>query len=138
MIESAEYLADGSIKVVVDGSIRTVPDDPNNKGRQLLSEWEQSNTITPYTQDIGDLRALVRESIKTEALSRLSVINDSFADIDIAKLIFISFWDVLGATGNQQMQSAKLIVDHAASRIQMAKSATREQLESYDAKTDPG
>jgi len=48
-ITSAEYLESGSIKAVMDGVTKFVPDDAENSDRQALAEWEaDGNTISPY------------------------------------------------------------------------------------------
>jgi len=54
MIISAEWIDSSSIKVVTDdGDIKFVPDDPANRDRQELYEWEaEGNVITPYTAPV--------------------------------------------------------------------------------------
>ncbi|NVP56096.1 hypothetical protein [Mycoplana rhizolycopersici] len=39
----------GSIKIVIEGIALFVPDDPGNRHRQMIAEWEaEGNTIPPY------------------------------------------------------------------------------------------
>lgn len=47
MIESAKYLEDGSILAVIDGLKHVIPDDPTNRHRQMLAEWEQDGAEIP-------------------------------------------------------------------------------------------
>lgn len=48
-VTSAEYLESGSIKAVIDGVTKFVPDDLANSDRQALNVWEgEGNTISPY------------------------------------------------------------------------------------------
>ena len=43
------YTASGSIEVTIDGQTAFVPDDPANRHRQMIAEWEaQGNTIPLY------------------------------------------------------------------------------------------
>lgn len=43
------YTDTGSIRAVIDGVAVTVPDDPANRHRQLIAEWEaEGNTIPAY------------------------------------------------------------------------------------------
>lgn len=43
------YTQNGSISATIDGILMTVPDDPANRHRQMIAEWEaQGNTIPPY------------------------------------------------------------------------------------------
>lgn len=49
MIEEARYQEDGSILASVDGVVLTVPDDPGNRHRQMLAEWQAAGgVILPY------------------------------------------------------------------------------------------
>lgn len=43
------YTEKGSISATIDGVLMTVPDDPANRHRQMITEWEaQGNTIPAY------------------------------------------------------------------------------------------
>lgn len=43
------YTKDGSIEVTINGQTAFVPDDPTNRHRQMIAEWEaEGNTIPPY------------------------------------------------------------------------------------------
>jgi hypothetical protein len=49
MIESAKYIDETTIEVVIDGVKIFVPDDMGNRHRQMIAEWEaEGNVITPY------------------------------------------------------------------------------------------
>lgn len=43
------YNSSGSIEITIDGSLLSVPDDPGNRHRQMVAEWEaQGNVIPPF------------------------------------------------------------------------------------------
>jgi hypothetical protein len=43
------YTASGAISITIEGTILNVPDDPTNRHRQMIAEWEaEGNTIPPY------------------------------------------------------------------------------------------
>lgn len=43
------YNAFGSIDATIDGTLLSVPDDPGNRHRQMVAEWEaQGNVIPPF------------------------------------------------------------------------------------------
>ena len=49
MIEDVRYTASGSILALIGGVEMTVPDDPSNRHRKLLADWEAAgNVIAPY------------------------------------------------------------------------------------------
>lgn len=49
------YTQYGSIEVTIDGQIAFVPDDPANRHRQMIAEWEaEGNTIPPYVPPVVD------------------------------------------------------------------------------------
>lgn len=48
-MDSIGYTKDGFIEVIIDGQVAVVPDDPANRHRQMIAEWEaEGNTIPPY------------------------------------------------------------------------------------------
>ena len=52
-ITSAKFVVanNKSIKVVIDGETCFVPDDMDNRHRQVIAEWEaEGNTIEPYVE----------------------------------------------------------------------------------------
>lgn len=43
------YTEHGSISATIDDILMTVPNDPTNRHRQMIAEWEaEGNTIPPY------------------------------------------------------------------------------------------
>ena len=43
------YTASGNIDATIEGARRIVPDDPANRHRQMIAEWEaEGNSIPPY------------------------------------------------------------------------------------------
>lgn len=51
MITNAKYTKDGSIFALIDGQEITIPDDPANRHRIMLTEWEAAgNVIQPYDE----------------------------------------------------------------------------------------
>ena len=43
------YMESGAISATIDGILMTVPDDPANRHRQMIAEWEaEGNTIPAY------------------------------------------------------------------------------------------
>ncbi|QKV18707.1 hypothetical protein [Oricola thermophila] len=49
MIDSATYTESGTIIAVIDGKQVSVPDDPANRHRRMISEWEAGGgVIEPY------------------------------------------------------------------------------------------
>ena len=49
MIDNARYCEGGSISAAIDGFQYIIPDDPANRHRQMIAEWEaEGNTIAPY------------------------------------------------------------------------------------------
>lgn len=48
-IEVHGYTENGSIEATIEGVRWVVPDDPSNRHRQMIAEWEaEGNTIPPY------------------------------------------------------------------------------------------
>jgi len=138
MINNAEFNDSLSemIKVDFDGVIRDIPNNIKNSHRILLEEWVQSgNIITPYTQDLENLRAEKTTGIKTEGLKRIQAKVDAIDSIAMAKLIYKHMWPQPNAS--QALLDGEAIYDYAVGRLQAAAGATREQLEAYDPVTDP-
>ncbi len=53
------YTATGTIEIVVEETRYTVPDDPGNRHRQMLAEWEEEgNTIPPYVPPIKSIEEI--------------------------------------------------------------------------------
>lgn len=51
MITSAKYNANRSICAVINGDEMTIPDDLENRHRQMIAEWEAAgNVIQPYVE----------------------------------------------------------------------------------------
>ncbi|QKV17865.1 DUF4376 domain-containing protein [Oricola thermophila] len=49
MIDSAKYTVSGTIIAIIDGKQVSVPDDPSNRHRRMIAEWEASGgVIQPY------------------------------------------------------------------------------------------
>lgn len=49
-ITAAVFTEDGAILAIIDGVALTVPDDPANRHRQALADWEAAgNNISPFT-----------------------------------------------------------------------------------------
>lgn len=45
------YTADGAIDATIEGNRWTVPDDMNNRHRQMIADWEaEGNTIPAYVE----------------------------------------------------------------------------------------
>ncbi len=120
---------------LIDGRI---PKDLRNREyQQVMAEVKAgTSTIEPYTQDIQDLRQEKIQAIKREGVKRISAKVDALDNIGMILLVYKHMWPVTNAS--QDLLDGKAIADHAISRISMARSATREQLEAYDAATDNG
>ena len=64
-ITSAKYTDNQhkSIKVVLDGQAMHVPDNMENRHRQVIAEWEaEGNTIEPYVEPEKGYEELRREA----------------------------------------------------------------------------
>lgn len=65
----------GDIEITLDGIKMVVPDDLNNRHRQMIAEWEtQGNTIPEYLPPVDEIvdvyRAAVQQHIDSVAQSR--------------------------------------------------------------------
>jgi len=138
MINSARFInSDNSmIEVDFDGSLRNIPNAMKNSHRILLEEWVQSgNSISPYIQDLENLRTEKTAGIKVEGLKRIRAKVDAIDSIAVAKLIYKHMWPVPNAS--QALIDGEAIFTYVVGRLQAAAGATREQLEGYDPVTDP-
>lgn len=51
-MEVIGYNEYGAILVILDGVEMVVPDDPENRHRQMIADWEaEGNTIPPYSPE---------------------------------------------------------------------------------------
>ena len=77
MIERAKYLEGGIIEATIDGVTVFVPDDPTNRHRQMLAEWEKKNgnVILPYIAPIIDLSLLDQETLNNAHIQDGSVVR---------------------------------------------------------------
>ena len=53
IITNAKYLDDGRIEAVIDGATWQIPDEPDNRLRRVIAEWEASGgVIDPVPEPI--------------------------------------------------------------------------------------
>ena len=53
IVTSAKYLVDGRIEAVIDGVTWQIPDEPDNRLRRVIAEWEASGgVIDPVPEPI--------------------------------------------------------------------------------------
>ena len=45
IVTSAKYLDDGRIEAVIDGVTWQIPDEPDNRLRRAIAEWEASGGV---------------------------------------------------------------------------------------------
>lgn len=45
IVTSAKYLTDGRIEAVIDGVTWQIPDEPDNRFRRAVSDWEASGGV---------------------------------------------------------------------------------------------
>lgn len=64
-IQSAHYLENGAIELTtVEGEVLQVPDDPKNRHRALLTDWEDAgNEIAPFTVSLEEAQASAKRKI---------------------------------------------------------------------------
>ena len=63
------YTESGTISATFDGIPMTVPDDPANRHRQMIAEWEaEGNTIPPYIPPIQPAPQLSDEELLRQAM----------------------------------------------------------------------
>lgn len=79
------YNAFGSIDVTVEDVRLCVPDDPGNRHRQLIAEWEaEGNTIPPYEPSPVAPPPISRRQM---LLGLLSIgINEAMVEAEIAEI----------------------------------------------------
>lgn len=74
MITSAKFTRTGSILAIIDGEELTVPDDPGNRHRILLSEWEaEGNVIQAYSPPpptLSDFQTAIQAHVDQVAQSK--------------------------------------------------------------------
>lgn len=88
----------------------------------------------PVTDEM--LRAEKIQEIKDEGVKRISAKVDALDNIGMILLVYKHMWPV--ANASQALLDGKDLADFAISRIEMSRTATRAQLEAYDAATDNG
>ncbi|SOC47678.1 hypothetical protein SAMN05892877_13223 [Rhizobium subbaraonis] len=79
------YNAFGDISATIDGTLFCVPDDPGNRHRQLIAEWEaEGNTIPPYQPAPVAPPAITRRQM---LLGLLSIgITEAMVEAEIAEI----------------------------------------------------
>lgn len=86
MIQSARRNEDGFIIAVIDGVEWTVPDDPANRYRQMIAEWEaEGNTIPAHEPPPSPTPVIALPQIVAQARLR------------------IADWNVTGMNGNSNL-----------------------------------
>lgn len=64
------YTEFGRIEATIDGSLRSIPDDPGNNERRLITEWEaEGNIIPPYVPAPAPMPPLSPRQIRLALLS---------------------------------------------------------------------
>ena len=71
------FTENGSIDATIDGERGTVPNDPSNRHRQMIAEWEaKGNTIPPYVppsvEQSDDPQALLQAAMLEEFTERMA------------------------------------------------------------------
>lgn len=79
------YNAHGTINVTLDGVDLCVPDDPANRHRQMIAEWEaEGNTIPPYQPQPVAPPPITRRQM---LLGLLSIgITEAMVEVEIAAI----------------------------------------------------
>lgn len=119
MMEVHGYTEAGAVEITVDGVRMTVPDDPANRHRRMIAEWEaQGNTIQPYVpppptqqeyanaiQAHVDATARARDYMDGVSLaSYLASTNPTWA-ADAAA--FVSWRDIVWAYAYEQLDAVE-------------------------------
>lgn len=83
------YTEDGSIQIEIDGVNMTIPDDPANRHRQMIAEWEAAgNTIPPYVPEPIPLAPLSARQLRLGLVTNgiaLSTVEGAIAEIEDAQ-----------------------------------------------------
>jgi hypothetical protein len=66
-MENVKYTKFGMISAIIDGNVVLIPDDPRNRYREMISEWEsKGNVIAPYIHEN------TREEVNIERDNRIA------------------------------------------------------------------
>ena len=123
---------DGSLSIG-DMSIPAIT--ANRHYRQALEEVKEGDSeITPYVKSLSEIRSDSIANIKAEGLKRIQSKVDAIDSISMAKLIYKHMWPQ--PNPSNALLAGEAIYDYAAGKIDQARDATQEQLESYDPATD--
>ena len=80
----------GSIDATIEGVRMTVPDDPANRHRQMISEWEaEGNIIPPYFPGPSpepDPEVILREAMLEDFVERMATNKTAPAHLKAAAL----------------------------------------------------
>jgi len=87
MIDSAKYTESGSIVAIIDGIGMVIPDDMENRHRQMLAEWE--GVIEPYTPPPVDLVAHAADKRWQKEVGGIEVAGIPVATDDRSKAMII-------------------------------------------------
>jgi len=121
MIEIANYTESGSIRAIIDGAQYIVSNNPANRHRQMIAEWEaEGNTIAPYVEPptppvYPQFTALQMLDLFTEA-EQLAVVEATMS-VPAVKLwydrmiaaTFVTYEDPRTEGGLQALVDAELI-----------------------------
>ena len=79
------YNSSGSIELTIDGALLSVPDDPGNRHRQMVAEWEaQGNVIPPFVPQPAAPPPITRRQM---LLGLLSIgITEAMVEAEIATI----------------------------------------------------
>lgn len=88
-ITEARYTDDGVIIAIVDGKTYSIPDDPANRHRQMLAEWEaEGNTIAAYVPLADpDPLTIPLNRFQFDAMLRILGVTDSAIETAIDTLV---------------------------------------------------
>jgi hypothetical protein len=114
-VESAKFLESGDIQAVIDGQTVFVPNNPANRMRQQISEWEaEGNTITPWTPPPLPVPESISDRQFFQQLAIMDIISQAEAIAAVATgtlpAIFVT---AINALPENQQFSARMLVQGA-------------------------
>ncbi len=70
------FTQNGAIEITIDGTRMSVPNDPANRHRQLIAEWEAlGNVIPPYVAPVLDLSQVDQDTLNAALAAEGSVVR---------------------------------------------------------------